>query len=94
MKLFTHLKVNSIHQDYIIINDNPGTFINAYPPFVIDLKSITKFYLHRFKINFIIPPVSIAWAIKYPNIFLAHVKNYKGVFARGSPGPILSLISL
>jgi hypothetical protein len=80
--------VDFIHQDFIL-NYNPETLHISYPLSVNDLKSITKFLLYKFQRIFISPCYSFIRAIKYPYLFLAHVKkHFKDVFARGSPALI------
>jgi hypothetical protein len=81
------MKVNFIHQDFIIIY-KPDTKIISWPFYSIDLKSITKLLPYKFRRILISPFLSFIWALKFPYFFHAHVKNYKSVFARGSPGVI------
>jgi hypothetical protein len=89
MKLFTHLKVKSGNQEFFYSHYKPGAKIISFisfPIFYLDIKSLTKF-LRRPKRIFITHPLIFSPAIKLPYFFLARVKNYKSVFARGSPVP-------
>jgi hypothetical protein len=96
MKLFTHLKVKSGNQEFFYSHYKPGAKIISFisfpifyldiKSFYLDIKSLTKF-LRRPKRIFITYPLIFSPAIKLPYFFLARVKNYKSVFARGSPVP-------